>query len=293
MAEMISRTDLRRLHGVMQSTSVHMFLDVVDWALSLQPAQTVTHVAGPFDITDLIAGTIHDPRADRADNDSDRQLPAFLQPDPAIQSALPKTTAISSPPAVADNADEPESIEQTPAEPPVAAGTGTETRLKVGEPWTEQEDAQLLRLIGTGKRIADAAEILRRPVPGTQFRLKKLRGQAKALAQQAAPTPAPAQKAGSEADQKPLTVIQRSVLQHLQRLSDDFMPSDDLHLAEQLAKGTPIEVIADDLGCDVKTVQARWKAFLFEHITSDKGVLTIQGQSDLLHVLRHRAAADA
>lgn len=98
-------------------------------------------------------------------------------------------------------------------------------------------------------------------------------------------TPAPAWQRDPS-----LTVRQHDLLQHLCRLSqDDFTPADDMFLVEELAKGTPGNVIADQLGCDLKLAARRFRSLQTDDIVNAKGVLTIAGQTDLLVAVRHRA----
>lgn len=90
-----------------------------------------------------------------------------------------------------------------------------------------------------------------------------------------------------------LTSRQSRLVDHLGRLGNDsFLPEDDLFLAEQLARGVPGNVVADQLGCDLKTAGLRFRAMQTEEIVNAKGVLTIDGQADLLVALRYRAGID-
>lgn len=87
-----------------------------------------------------------------------------------------------------------------------------------------------------------------------------------------------------------LTVRQHDLLQHMRCLSrEDFTPEDDLFLVEELAKGTPGNIIADQLGCDLKLAARRFRALQTDDIVNAKGILTIDGQADLLVAVRHRA----
>lgn len=142
----------------------------------------------------------------------------------------------------------------------------------------------MLSLIGSGKSVPEIARILGRPEHGTRFRLKKLRSRA-----------VPAPDAPAVETEKPLTCNQQAVLRHLGGLADDFTAADDLYLVEKSCQGVPMDVVADDLGCDVRTVKQRWRALMCEAVTDPRGTgrLTLSGQVDLLFALRHRAAADA
>lgn len=103
----------------------------------------------------------------------------------------------------------------------------------------------------------------------------------------AAPAPTAPIPAASE---KPLTTRQRIILEHLSRLDDTFEPEDDLYLVEQLAKGVPSNVIADQLGCDCRDLGIRYRKMLCDEIKTQRGDITIDGQEDLLTVLRWRSA---
>lgn len=88
-----------------------------------------------------------------------------------------------------------------------------------------------------------------------------------------------------------LTSSQTRLLAHIDRMadSDDFAPADDLYLAESLARGIASSVIADQLGCEAKHLGPRLRALRNREIVNDKGQPTIEGQADLLAVLRFRA----
>lgn len=86
-----------------------------------------------------------------------------------------------------------------------------------------------------------------------------------------------------------LTALQKRIFDHLKRLSDDFTIEDDLYLAEAITGGTPSDVIADQLGCDTKTVVSRFRVMQVPEILTAKNTLTISGQTDLLVALRWRA----
>lgn len=108
------------------------------------------------------------------------------------------------------------------------------------------------------------------------------------------PVPPPAAPAPTApipaAPEKPLTTRQRIILEHLSRLDDTFEPEDDLYLVEQLAKGVPSNVISDQLGCDCRDLGLRYRKMLCDEIKTQRGDITIDGQEDLLTVLRWRSA---
>ncbi|SFY18359.1 hypothetical protein SAMN04244548_02984 [Paracoccus pantotrophus] len=82
---------------------------------------------------------------------------------------------------------------------------------------------------------------------------------------------------------------QNWLLDHLRGLPDDFTAEDDVYLVEGLLSGTPAAVIADQLGCNLKAVAARFRSMQTEEILTVKGQLTLSGQQDLLAAVRYRA----
>ncbi|WP_158589824.1 helix-turn-helix domain-containing protein [Gemmobacter lutimaris] len=98
----------------------------------------------------------------------------------------------------------------------------------------------------------------------------------------AAPTPAPV--AGGAA---PFTARQRQIAAHVMRLHGrgDFDAATDLALVEQLTSGTKAGQVALDLGLDSAAVVGRFRA-LTAVIRDDRDRVTIDGQADLLLVLR-------
>ena len=86
-----------------------------------------------------------------------------------------------------------------------------------------------------------------------------------------------------------LTIRQKRIFDHLKRLSDDFTVEDDLYLAQEITGGTPPEVVADELGCDMRTVVTRLRAMQVPEILTAKNMLTIDGQADLMVAVRCRA----
>lgn len=201
---------------------------------------------------------------------------------------------------------------------------------KAGLPWSDDEKAKAVSLKRKGFSASHIAKVLGRPMFATRHMMTKLSkeagtappkpGSAKAAppvpagpdapdpepqkappsAASAPPTPAvppvpppiaPAPTAPiSAAPEKPLTTRQRIILEHLSRLDDTFEPEDDLYLVEQLAKGVPSNVIADQLGCDCRDLGIRYRKMLCDEIKTQRGDITIDGQEDLLTVLRWRSA---
>ncbi|MGR3522695.1 MAG: hypothetical protein ACU0FT_08070 [Paracoccus sp. (in: a-proteobacteria)] len=88
-----------------------------------------------------------------------------------------------------------------------------------------------------------------------------------------------------------LTTAQREVLKRLEALDDDFTPEDDEYLCDGIVGRTPLGVIADQLGCDVATVKARWAAIVgLDPADLRKGV-PIDLQTNTLAMVRYRAKA--
>lgn len=86
-----------------------------------------------------------------------------------------------------------------------------------------------------------------------------------------------------------LTARQRRLVDHLGWQEwDGFTPDDDLFLVEELARGTPGNVVADQLDRSLKSVGLRFRAMQTDDIVNSKGVLTIDGQADLLVAVRYR-----
>lgn len=189
---------------------------------------------------------------------------------------------------------------------------------KAGSPWSDEEKAEAVRMKSEGFSASHIAKVIGRPHPATRAMLAKLAKEkapppaevapappvppaapapkaekpASAVVKMtAAPAPAPAEPEPPKAETfQPLTRRQQLLVDHVGRLPDDFEPADDLWLAESLAKGTPIDVIADQLGCDSATARARFRAMLTDGIKTPKGTITTDGQADLLVALRYRAA---
>ncbi|MDS9467334.1 hypothetical protein RGQ15_07070 [Paracoccus sp. MBLB3053] len=86
-----------------------------------------------------------------------------------------------------------------------------------------------------------------------------------------------------------LSSVQRLVLRHLDSLEEGFGPAADLVIVEELCRGVPVEAIAKRIGSSSHDVVARWYQMLFPAITTEMGVLTIDGRRDLLVAVRRRA----
>lgn len=103
----------------------------------------------------------------------------------------------------------------------------------------------------------------------------------------------PVQTAPAQSFGPPLSRRQQLLVDHLNRLPSAFTPEDDMFLIEQLASGTPGNVIADQLGTDLKTIGARFRAMQIDDILNKRGNVTLEGQQDLLVAVRYRAGCHA
>ena len=90
-----------------------------------------------------------------------------------------------------------------------------------------------------------------------------------------------------------LSLAERRIVQHIERLPDAFAPADDLALVEMLAHGNKIDVVAGFLGVEPKAALDRWKALMCDDVVGLDGKPTITGQTALLKALRYRAEVGA
>lgn len=86
-----------------------------------------------------------------------------------------------------------------------------------------------------------------------------------------------------------LSARQRRILHHLNLLSDDFAPIDDLDIVEGLTSGRKAEALADEMGCAAREVVNRWKQLLTAEVVNFKGQIMLDGQADLVAAVRHLA----
>lgn len=183
--------------------------------------------------------------------------------------------------------------------------------------WTREESLALLRgVIGERRTVRDVAADLGRTANACSYRLRVLRGTidersqpiwARAYLDQLRgpaekpgtrdPEPAKVQRPAEVASSAEtggwtaLTLPQRRLVQHLERLDDGFAPADDLALAEGLGRGVPHDKLCDSLGMTYDCMIARWKRLVPASIRGPSGLVTIDGQADLLAALRYRAQA--
>ncbi|MFC3169240.1 hypothetical protein [Paracoccus fontiphilus] len=91
-----------------------------------------------------------------------------------------------------------------------------------------------------------------------------------------------------------LTLPERQIVKHLERLPKTFTPEDDLRLVELLTGGNKIDAAAAFLEVEPDVALTRWKSFLTEDVIGANGKPTIDGQQRLLNALRYRVeTADA
>lgn len=86
-----------------------------------------------------------------------------------------------------------------------------------------------------------------------------------------------------------LTLPEREIVKHLERLPKTFAPQDDLRLVELVASGNKIDTVAAFLEVEADAALSRWKSFLCEDVVGANGKPTIDGQKQLLNALRYRA----
>jgi hypothetical protein len=160
------------------------------------------------------------------------------------------------------------------ANPPKGAAGKTE-EYKAAQPAPVAEQASVADTLG-----ADAAVEV--PVAVEAAPVGEIAG---GVARRSAPNPAPV--AGGAA---PFTARQRQIAAHVARLSGrgGFDAAADLALVEQLTSGTKAGQVALDLGLDSAGVVSRFRA-LTAVIRDDRDRVTIDGQADLLLVLRAMA----
>lgn len=118
----------------------------------------------------------------------------------------------------------------------------------------------------------------------------------KAILPKPAPMPAavavPAKLPAPAADPDSLTMPQKDLLRQLKRLDDSFTPEDDLLMAQQLVDGVKAPLVALELEIMVEYLQKRWRTMTNAAISIDPQA-PLNGQRDLLAVLRHRVAVAA
>lgn len=88
-----------------------------------------------------------------------------------------------------------------------------------------------------------------------------------------------------------LTLPERRIVKHLERLPDTFAPQDDLCLVEMLTSGNKIDLVAEFLGVARGDALDRWKSMLTDDVVGADGRPSLDGQKRLLAALRYRVEA--
>lgn len=139
---------------------------------------------------------------------------------------------------------------------------------------------------------APAAEPIKkaRPVDVEAAAAKPARDQepVKKAAALAKPAPAAAKPKAGERLWGKLSLPERRIVQHLEKLPDAFTPAEDLTIAELLTSGNRIEAVALQLEVSADQALARWKGFLCSDVLGPNGKPSIDGQQQLLNALRYR-----
>ncbi|KFI30685.1 MULTISPECIES: hypothetical protein [Haematobacter] len=250
----------------------------------------------------------------------DLQRPILADGPPAAPAASPPETGES--PEAIPRAEAPVG-EVAPAAAP--AGEPSCASNQLAQVWTEDDEALLIDLVAERLAAGDtrkaalevgAAAIGRTP-SASDLRLRSkleerlqaaienhraerarrnaaLERMAVAAAEKPAPvasappaTPAPKPEAPAPSEEE-LTIAQRGILLSLRKLGGrkGFDPETDLEIVEGFARGTKAAVLALDLDLDSALMVSRFKD-LTSVIRDDRGLLTINGQADLMQVLRH------
>lgn len=102
------------------------------------------------------------------------------------------------------------------------------------------------------------------------------------------PGPVPAKPKADERPWGKLSLPERRIVQHLEKLPEVFTASEDLTIAELLTSGNRIEAVALQLEVTADQALARWKGFLCSEVLGPNGKPSIDGQRQLLNALRYR-----
>lgn len=261
----IPLADLDRLAKIAPDMPAHQVAQAMRWIAELQPlAQTASPI--------ITIAPIPNPAPEPAPDDA--ALAAF---DAAIAADGPMLPPVA----------------PQPVDPPVSAPpVRVDQRPKA---WTHDEVRTALDMRNKGQAVPAIASRLGRPVPGTAFMLHKLRGGLRpaGYADKPAETTQPAQSPTATVPTvKPspmpshsLTDAQRKIMARVMRMDDDFTPQDHLYLVEGIIGKMPLNVIADQLGCDIPAARSRWIALVGYDPTKDPSGWPVQEQRDLVAVL--------
>lgn len=225
------------------------------------------------------------------------------------------------PAAVADTVADPEPpsppaapAAATPAKKPAAPrAPAAAPKLPVGAAWTDEDIATLRRMRAEGYTASAIGQHLGRTTRAIENALRRLLtqtlGQPRQTSQDAPapatavtatlaprPTPAPAvqtapRAAISPAPGRSVPGLVREVLQHLGSLDQEsFTPADDLLIGQMVVGRQGLDIIAGHLGCEPNAAKNRWETLRrLRAITTERGHLTIDGQTALLRALAIRA----
>ena len=85
-----------------------------------------------------------------------------------------------------------------------------------------------------------------------------------------------------------LSLPERAIVKHLEKMAPAFTPAEDLAIAELLISGNKIEAVALQLEVQASMALTRWKAFLCAEVLGENGKPSMDGQQRLLAALRYR-----
>lgn len=223
---------------------------------------------------------------------------AVAPPDPPMTDAVAAPAALPVPdflrppeptpaPQPVDEADDP----PKPA-PPKMAGPFA--------PWTAEDDALVRRLKAAGETAAEIGARIGRTAKAVEMRVQRLGNiDAKAKEPEAAspppvetpPAPEPARPDDALPVSQKLSVEGQQLMSYLDGIgyARGWSAARDLDLVDGVTRGTPKDIIADQLGIERRDLDAR-----FIEISSWPGIrgktgLTLDGQALLLSILRLRA----
>ena len=90
-----------------------------------------------------------------------------------------------------------------------------------------------------------------------------------------------------------LSLPERAIVKHLERLPATFTPQEDLTLAELLIGGNRVEAVAPQFEVSADQALTRWKGFLCSEVLGANCKPSIDGQQRLLAALRYRVETAA
>ncbi|QBX34606.1 hypothetical protein E4191_07690 [Paracoccus liaowanqingii] len=85
-----------------------------------------------------------------------------------------------------------------------------------------------------------------------------------------------------------LNLAERRIVKHLEGLSGQFTPADDLRLVELLTSGHKASIAAAIMDMSLNQVMERWQALMCPDVLGQNGKPSIDGQKHLLVALRYR-----